>query len=170
MYDNIERDIADLLTEQVRLGGPPNGSTSLYRGTCTSSAASMRARMDGGSLTMEKVRAAVKAVEDAVFKDVRDAYDRHWADSMAYGFSAMSVRASPLATDTKPIKQHKYRRGQTQAYHARIQKKWTKRYGTKQVPCAYVIDNSVWGGRGKTLYAHSSLVDQLCATTKPTSP
>lgn len=70
------------------------------------------------------------------------------------------VRESPLALQTVPVKQHKKRRNQT-AYHRRVQKKWTKRYGTKQVPAAYVLDNRQIGGHGQTLVAHPSIVASL---------
>jgi hypothetical protein len=39
--------------------------------------------------------------------------------------------------------------------------KWTKRHGTKQVPAAYMLDNSVIGGYGQTLVAHPSIVARL---------
>lgn len=42
-----------------------------------------------------------------------------------------------------------------------MQKKWTRRYGTKQVPAAYMVDNSVIGGHGRTLVAHPSIVARL---------
>lgn len=75
----------------------------------------------------------------------------------------LEVRESPLATQTAPAKRHKKRRNQTEAYHRRVQKKWTKRWGTKQVPAAYVVDNSAIGGRGQTLVAHPSIVAALKA-------
>ena len=77
------------------------------------------------------------------------------------GFGPMAVRQSPLVTRTEPTKVHKHRRSQTDAYHKRIQKKWTKRYGTKQVPCAYVVDNACLGGFGRTLIVHPSLMAGL---------
>lgn len=70
----------------------------------------------------------------------------------------LQVRESPLALQTVPVKRHKKRRNQREAYHRRVQKKWTKRHGTKQVPAAYMIDNSVIGGYGQTLVAHPSIV------------
>lgn len=73
----------------------------------------------------------------------------------------LQVRESPLALQTVPVKRHKKRRNQTEAYHRRVQKKWTKRHGTKQVPTAYVIDNGVIGGYGQTLVAHPSIVARL---------
>ena len=73
-------------------------------------------------------------------------------------FSPVVVRDSPLATRTEPVKAHKHRHAQTEAYHKRIQKKWTTRYGTKQVPCAYMIDNAYLGGFGRILIAHPSLM------------
>ena len=73
----------------------------------------------------------------------------------------MQVRESPLALQTVPVKRHKKRRNQTEAYHSRVQKKWSKRHGTKQVPTAYVIDNGAIGGYGQTLVAHPSIVARL---------
>lgn len=73
----------------------------------------------------------------------------------------LQVRESPLALQTVPAKRHKKRRNQTEAYHRRVQKKWTKRHGTKQVPAAYMVDNSVIGGYGQTLVAHPSIVARL---------
>ncbi|MEY2875905.1 MAG: hypothetical protein RLZZ373_3276 [Pseudomonadota bacterium] len=73
----------------------------------------------------------------------------------------MQVRESPLALQTVPAKRHKKRRNQTDAYHRRVQKKWSERHGTKQVPAAYVLDNSVIGGYGQTLVAHPSIVARL---------
>ena len=76
-------------------------------------------------------------------------------------FEPTEVRQSPLAMRTVPVKAHKLRHAQTEAYHKRIQKKWTKRYGTKQVPCAYMIDNTYLGGFGRTLVTHPSLLHGL---------
>jgi len=77
----------------------------------------------------------------------------------------MALRESLMATTMKPNKVHKHRRGQTKAYHARIQKKWTKRFGTQQVPGAFMLDNraiSLFGGAGgKTLVVHPALMGKL---------
>ena len=75
--------------------------------------------------------------------------------------SPLQVRESPLALQTVPVKRHKKRRNQREAYHRRVQKKWTKRHGTKQLPDAYMIDNSVIGGYGQTLVVHPSIVARL---------
>ena len=87
----------------------------------------------------------------------------------------LQVRESPLAMQTVPVKRHKKRRNQTEAYHRRVQKKWNKRHGTKQVPVAYMIDNTALGGYGQTLVAHPSIVARLKtpnvgAKLKPTAP
>lgn len=47
----------------------------------------------------------------------------------------MKVFESPFAYTRVPNREHKKRRGMSEAYHRRIQKKWTKRYGTRQEPC-----------------------------------
>lgn len=48
----------------------------------------------------------------------------------------MKVIESPLAYMSQPNRVHKRRRWMRDSYHRRVQKKWTKRYGTHQVPCA----------------------------------
>lgn len=68
---------------------------------------------------------------------------------------------SPLATESKPVRAHKKRRNQTEAYHKRVQKKWIKRFGRKNVPCVFIIDNSVLGGIGKRLIVHPALMPAL---------
>lgn len=79
--------------------------------------------------------------------------------------AGLRIRESPLAVKSAPAKPHRKRRGQTDAYHRRVQKKWLKRFGTKQVPCAYMVDNSYLGGVGKTMIAHPSLVAKLRSMT-----
>lgn len=75
------------------------------------------------------------------------------------------IQESLYATTTEPVRLHKKRHNQSASYHRRIQKKWTKRWGVRQVPCAYVIDNRVIGGHGRTLVAHPSLMAQLRRST-----
>ncbi len=67
------------------------------------------------------------------------------------------VRESPYAMQTVPARVHKKRRNQSDAYHQRVQKKWVKRWGTKQVPGAYMIDAAAIGGSGKILVVHPAL-------------
>lgn len=59
--------------------------------------------------------------------------------------SGIRVMESPYAYVSEPIKKHKRRSNQSAAYHRRVQKKWTKRFGTNQVPCAYMINGSAIG-------------------------
>lgn len=73
----------------------------------------------------------------------------------------LQVRVSPMAVQAVPVKRHKKRRTQRESYHRRVQKKWTRRHGTKRVPAAYMIDNSLIGGYGQTLVAHPSIVARL---------
>lgn len=44
-----------------------------------------------------------------------------------------------------PVRTHKHRRNQTAAYHRRVQKKWTKRWGTKTVRSMYLMNPSALG-------------------------
>jgi hypothetical protein len=77
----------------------------------------------------------------------------------------MRIVENALAVKAVPVRKHQRRRGQTGAYHRRVQKKWMKRFGTKQVPCAYMVDNSYLGGVGQTMIAHPSLVAKLRSMT-----
>lgn len=59
--------------------------------------------------------------------------------------NAINLIESEYAVTTAPAVVHKKRRGQSDAYHRRVQKKWNKRYGTTMKPAAYVIDGSAVG-------------------------
>lgn len=74
---------------------------------------------------------------------------------------SLQVHESQYATRTEPTRLHKKRRNQSEAYHRRVQKKWVKRWGTKQVSCAYLIDNGVLGLPGRTLVAHPQHIASL---------
>ena len=52
---------------------------------------------------------------------------------------------SGLCEQVVPIKKHRKRRNQSAAYHRRIQKKWTKRYGTRVENVAYFVSPSAVG-------------------------
>lgn len=71
------------------------------------------------------------------------------------------IVSNPLATKSVPVRKHKKRRNQSEAYHRRVQKKWTKRFGVKLVPSTYMIDNRVIGGNGQTLVMHPDLAALL---------
>ena len=97
----------------------------------------------GGTLTLDGLLAGIEKAK----RELEQA-----APMFAGG--ALRVRESQYATKTEPTMAHKKRRNQSEAYHRRVQKKWTKRWGTKQVPCAYLIDNAAIGLPGRTLVAH----------------
>lgn len=61
-----------------------------------------------------------------------------------------------------PVRQHRRRRWMSERYHARIQKKWLKRFGTVREPCMYVMNPQAVGLLGgKTLICHPALMPQL---------
>lgn len=95
-------------------------------------------------ITIEKIIAAGKLLDQHERENSR----RFLAD-MAGGlfnpFGALRIVESPMAVQSVPKRSHKKRRNQTEAYHRRIQKKWTKRWGTKEVPCAYQINGRQFG-------------------------
>jgi hypothetical protein len=52
-----------------------------------------------------------------------------------------------------PIRQHKKRRSQSAAYHRRVQKKWTKRYGTRTERYALMFNPGAVGLPGGRMVA-----------------
>lgn len=52
-------------------------------------------------------------------------------------FLGINIHESPYAVRSVPNKRHTHRRNQSAAYHKRIQKKWRKRFGTHDEPCAF---------------------------------
>ena len=69
----------------------------------------------------------------------------------------IEVRQAPFPLERQVPKQlHKKKRGQTEAYHRRIQKKWTKRYGTKTERYALMMNPRAAGLVGGPAY----LLDQ----------
>lgn len=61
-------------------------------------------------------------------------------------FAGLPVRVfeHPLCNRIVPNKVHKRRRGQSAAYHRRVQKKWNKRYGTHEEQVAFFINSSLF--------------------------
>lgn len=61
----------------------------------------------------------------------------------------IAVRQAPFPLEREvPKRIHRKRRGQSDAYHRRVQKKWTKRWGTKTESYALMIDPGAAGLRG----------------------
>ena len=77
---------------------------------------------------------------------------------MSYLFG-VQIKESVLAVTLRPNRLHKHRRGQSKAYHARIQKKWVKRFGQKQVPGAFKIRDP-WTG-AETMVVHPEVMAKL---------
>ena len=75
-----------------------------------------------------------------------------------FKFGATRITQSPLACTVKPNRSHKHRWRQSVAYHRRIQKKWTKRFGTTTVPAAYMIN-------GGTLVVHPTIYERIRRAT-----
>ncbi len=73
-------------------------------------------------------------------------------------FNGMRVVESLMAIESRPARTHKLTRSQIKhlekhmfkgiTYHDRIQKKWNKRFGFKQVPGCFIIDPSRLGVYG----------------------
>ena len=61
----------------------------------------------------------------------------------------ISIIEHPLATMTFPNREHRRRRWMSDGYHRRIQKKWNKRFGTHQEPCAIFMSPGAVGLPGR---------------------
>ena len=80
--------------------------------------------------------------------------------------SGVKAIVHPLATTEAPARQHKKRRNQSASYHARVQKKWTKRFGKKLVPRAVLFNERVFGSTQPVLYVHPELMEKLKEVSK----
>lgn len=71
-------------------------------------------------------------------------------------FAGIRVVESPLCEFTVPVRKHKKRRWMTDRYHARIQKKWTKRFGMKKEHVAFMVNPRAAGLFGQPFIAIDS--------------
>jgi hypothetical protein len=104
------------------------------------------------SLTMAMIERMVSIMEEGERENRRQSM-ANMAAGLFNPFGALRVVESPLTQREVPIKVHKRRRNHSARYHARIQKKWLKRYGMKPEICAYVLDGGAYG-LGSTLVLH----------------
>jgi hypothetical protein len=114
-------------------------------------------------LTMADIQRSVEKMNE-IFGKSRSNYA---PGNISGPLGGIEVRESINAFQTKPARAHKRRRNQTASYHARIQKKWNKRFGMVTKPAAFMIDTSLLllpfsGDRPRTLLvSHPSLVEQI---------
>lgn len=81
--------------------------------------------------------------------------------------AGFKIIASSHCTTRVPVRRHKRRKGQSRAYHERVQKKWIKRFGLEEKPTAYQVNRSFLGHSGPVLFAHPSIVEKLKAKAEP---
>lgn len=74
-------------------------------------------------------------------------------------FGGVPVISSPLAVARVSNRVHRQRRGQSAAYHARVQKKWDKRFGFSDKPQVYATLDPIIGRT--VIIMHSSLYERL---------
>ncbi len=97
------------------------------------------------SLTIEKILAARKLL-DQFERENRQRFLADMAGGLFNPFGGMRVVESAIGTHQQvPVRRHKKRRNQTEAYHRRIQKKWTKRFGMREQPCALQVNGGQFG-------------------------
>lgn len=145
----------------------------LMSSACTSSTSTAE------SLSMDKMRERIQHVVDVLGEFDRRAaeVDRtiQFAETVAgqalkpyqrdlMRWVGLPILENPLATNQVPARAHKRRRNQTEAYHRRVQKKWLKRFGTKSVPGAYLMDARFampWAAPGRIVVCHPEIAKLL---------
>lgn len=104
------------------------------------------------TLTLGSLLASLERVKDAL-----DRFEPAVPPIIAMQESWVAVLHAPRRT-------HRHRKNQSLAYHKRVQKKWLKRFGAKEVPTAYMLDTSAlapWAARGRILVCHPVIADQM---------
>ena len=86
--------------------------------------------------------------------------------TLLQNLSGIQVIAHRLVTAEAPVRRHKKRRNQSENYPARVQKKWTKRFGKKRVPGAVLFNERVIGGTQPVLYVHPDILEKLKEVSK----
>ena len=108
----------------------------------------------GDVLTIEHIRRVMRQLDENEAENQRMSMA-----NMAAGynnvFGGMRVIESPMAAMLVPVRKHKKRSSQSSTYHARIQKKWIKRFGKKEVACAFMLNGGVFG-LGSAFVLHPS--------------
>jgi len=100
----------------------------------------------------------------AILKVQADLAPRMFLGGPVHSWMGVSLRESLLAVKAVPARIHKKRRwDRSGGYHARVQKKWRKRFGTVDEPCVYKLDMGMLGGRGPMFVIHPALMDRLRA-------
>lgn len=74
-------------------------------------------------------------------------------NNLLYGNYGVNVISNELCIATEPMRKHSKTRSMSESYHTRVQKKWIKRFGTKQVPAAYMTPHG--------LIAHPAIIEKL---------
>lgn len=76
----------------------------------------------------------------------------------------LPVFISRNAVTSVPNRKHCWRRNQKRAYHLRIEKKWAKRWGTRLLPAAFMINPGaagLYGAGPAQLIIHDEIHDKL---------
>ena len=71
--------------------------------------------------------------------------------------SGIRIVENPRVYQTVQVREHKKSRSMSDSYHNRVQKKWRKRFGTKQIPGCYLLN-------GDTLIAHPEIIKLIKET------
>lgn len=116
---------------------------------------------DSGALTIEKIMQAAAMIDAYEAEDRRQTI-ADMAAGLFNPWGPLRFKESTLATSAAPVRKHKRRRNQTDAYHRRVQKKWTKRFGTKLQPCVFQLDGGRFG-MGSMLVVHPAIAARLRA-------
>jgi len=91
--------------------------------------------------TAQEILARIEAADKAL-----NAHRREMEGEFKFinGQLMAKVMCHNLPPTVVPNRVHKRRKGQSLQYHRRVQKKWTKRWGTREQQHAYLVDSSVF--------------------------
>jgi hypothetical protein len=98
-------------------------------GTCTNTAASPPLTIETIMQSMEGVR---QIIEEPPIRIPRVAGN-------SLGFGGLRIIESPAAVRRERVKTYPKRKAKSDSHWARMDKKWMKRYGFREVPCMYMF-------------------------------
>jgi hypothetical protein len=101
-------------------------------GTCTSAAAN-----PGPTLTFDAILQSMERVRQIIEEPPMRIPGAPAGNNL--GFGGIRIIESLAAVRRERVKKYPKRKGRTPAHWARMDKKWMKRYGFREVPCMYIF-------------------------------
>lgn len=127
-------------------------STFNGNGTTSSCATTAGTAATTSTLTLEKLERAMRLLDEGERQNQQMSMDLLSA-GFFNPFGSLRIVESPHCTMRKPVRTHKRRRwDRSGKYHARIAKKWLKRFGEREEAVAYMLDPKAIGHSGGPMF------------------